>query len=651
VAQLGVQAAEALEHAHQLGIVHRDIKPGNLLVEHAPVPLGEQAGAEGLRLWVTDFGLAHCRSQAGLMLTGDLVGTLGYMSPEQALARRAAIDHRTDVYALGVTLYELLTLEPAFPGHDRAELLRQIAFAEPRPPRQLNKAVPRELETIVLKAMEKDPGIRYATAQELADDLRRFLKDEPIRARRPTPLQRARKWARRHRPVAGAAVAVLVVAGLLGAAEGWRLLRQRSATAEQVNLALKQAAVLQEQQRWREALAACQRGEALLASGGGDAGLHHRVQELGKELQMAVQLDDLRVQRDYYLNEGFKVGNARAAGAYARVFEGYGIDVLGGPPEEVAAAIQGRGIRAQLVAALDDWILVPDAGVRERVRAVAELADPDAWRNRMRRAVVANDRRALEGLADSPVVADLPPASAYLLAQALGGVGAGPKAVRVLAAVQRRHPQDFWLNFQLGCQYLWGAGVPSRPGEAAGFLRAALVAHPDDAVVYTYLGIALPGDEHLDEVVALNRKAIEVAPTYYSAHVNLANALTKQEKYAEAEAEYRVALRLGPDSPEVHAGLGDTLRHQAKLAEAVTEYRAALRRRPDFVTAHNNLGLALRDQGQMAEAEAEYRAAALAAVVGRRRADLEEGGPRRHRGQRAGVLEVRAALVRPVASG
>src|SRR5439155_21711097 len=137
----------------------------------------------------------------GLTLTGDLVGTLRYMSPEQALARRDVVDHRTDIYSLGVTLYELLTLAPACTGSDRQELLRQIASEEPRLPRRLNNAIPAELETIVGKAIEKNPGDRYGTAQELADDLRRFLEDKPIRARRPSWLEQARKWARRHRPV------------------------------------------------------------------------------------------------------------------------------------------------------------------------------------------------------------------------------------------------------------------------------------------------------------------------------------------------------------------------------------------------------------------------------------------------------------------
>jgi serine/threonine protein kinase/uncharacterized protein HemY len=203
VARLGAQAAEALEHAHQLGVVHRDIKPDNLLVD-------AQA-----HLWVTDFGLAYVLGEAQLTLTGDVVGTLRYMSPEQALARRAQLDHRTDIYSLGATLYELLALEPAFPGRDRQELLRQIATEPPRPLRRLGPAIPADLETIVLKAMSKEPEGRYATAQELADDLRRFLEDKPIKAQRPGLGQRAARWARRHRAVVACAAIVLVIASVV----------------------------------------------------------------------------------------------------------------------------------------------------------------------------------------------------------------------------------------------------------------------------------------------------------------------------------------------------------------------------------------------------------------------------------------------------
>jgi WD40 repeat protein/serine/threonine protein kinase/tetratricopeptide (TPR) repeat protein len=240
VARLGIEAAEALEHAHQLGVVHRDVKPANLLVD-----------ARG-HLWVTDFGLAQVQTQAGLTLTGDLVGTLRYMSPEQALAKRVPIDHRTDVYSLGATLYELLALEPALPGGDRQELLRQIAFEEPKPPRRLNPVVPADLETIVLKAMEKNPADRYGTAQDLADDLRRYLDEKPIRARPATLWQRAKKWARRHKPVLAVALAVAGVA-LLGLAVASGLFAVRL-KAENDKVVAQEAQTKRENERFRHTL-------------------------------------------------------------------------------------------------------------------------------------------------------------------------------------------------------------------------------------------------------------------------------------------------------------------------------------------------------------------------------------------------------------
>jgi serine/threonine protein kinase len=198
-ARLALQAAEALHHAHQQGVVHRDLKPANLMVDAAG------------KLWVTDFGLAQVRNDPRLTTTGALIGTLRYMSPEQASGEQP-VDHRTDVYSLGATFYELLALRPAFDGRDRAALLCQIAVDEPPPLRRVNPAIPTDLETIVAKAMAKAPADRYATAQALADDLRRFLDDKPILARRPSLLDKTYKWARRRRGLVLSAVALLLLA-------------------------------------------------------------------------------------------------------------------------------------------------------------------------------------------------------------------------------------------------------------------------------------------------------------------------------------------------------------------------------------------------------------------------------------------------------
>ncbi len=149
------------------------------------------------------------------------------MSPEQAVGNRIVLDHRTDIYSLGVTLYELLTLEPVFAGSDRADLLRRIIEDEPRSIQAIEPSIPVELETIVLKALAKAPVDRYATAQELADDLKRFLNDEPIQARRPTPLERVTKWARRHRGLVISTILLLATATAGLAASTLLLLRRR----------------------------------------------------------------------------------------------------------------------------------------------------------------------------------------------------------------------------------------------------------------------------------------------------------------------------------------------------------------------------------------------------------------------------------------
>ena len=155
--------------------------------------------------------MARIETGAGVTMTGDILGTLRYMSPEQVLANRMIIDHRTDVYSLGATLYELLTLQPMWSGDNKAELIRQISFEEPLRPQKMNPAIPADLETIVLKAISKNPDDRYETAQAFADDLQCLLDHKPISARRPTMVQRLNKWTRRHPTLVAAALLILLI--------------------------------------------------------------------------------------------------------------------------------------------------------------------------------------------------------------------------------------------------------------------------------------------------------------------------------------------------------------------------------------------------------------------------------------------------------
>jgi len=231
VAALGVQAAEALDSAHGQAVVHRDVKPANLLLDRQGV------------LWVTDFGLARIPGDVGLTLSGDMMGTLRYMSPEQAEGRQTLVDRRTDIYALGATLYELLTLRPAVPGCARRDVVRQIVEEDPVSIRRLNPAVPGDLATVVAKAMNKNPADRYETAQLFADDLKRFLEGRSITARPTGPVERIWRWCRR-RPLPAALVGCLfasLVAGIAGVAWSWREAVYQKNLLTQANTALRVA--------------------------------------------------------------------------------------------------------------------------------------------------------------------------------------------------------------------------------------------------------------------------------------------------------------------------------------------------------------------------------------------------------------------------
>lgn len=225
VAELGIQAAEALEHAHQRGVIHRDIKPANLMIDGS------------VQLYVTDFGLAQMEQSTGVTMTGDLIGTLRYMSPEQALGKRVSVDHRTDIYALGVSLYELLTTKPAFDEKSRAGLIKQIAFEEPKKLSQLDGSIPRDLETIIHKAIAKNPDERYLSAQELADDLRAFIESRPIVAKPPTWADIGKKWAFRNQGYVLAGCLFLLMATIGSLAGAILVNRQKNEAVRQRKIA------------------------------------------------------------------------------------------------------------------------------------------------------------------------------------------------------------------------------------------------------------------------------------------------------------------------------------------------------------------------------------------------------------------------------
>jgi tetratricopeptide (TPR) repeat protein len=562
VANLGVQAAEALDFAHELGVVHRDIKPANLLVD-----------AHG-QLWITDFGLAYCQGNPGLTMTGDMVGTLRYMSPEQALAKRGQVDHHTDIYSLGLTLYELLTLEPAFSGQDRQELLQQIALEEPRSPRRLNQAIPVELETIVLKAMAKNPAERYASAQELADDLKRFLEDKPIRARRPTLLERATKWSRRHRSavvsvvVAAVVLLVLVVIGMVfSAGLIWREQARAEARSQQARRAvdemytevaeqwLDQEPHMEEVQR-RFLLKALQFYEEFAA-------------DLGKEPHWG----------PVHHHPPAAVRLARAT-AYRRV--GDIQQKLGAPAKAEDAYRQAITLSRQLA---EDSPTEPKyrdllAGCQHKLGLHFSQAKQFQEAERAYREAVALREK---------LVAESPNSLEYQcdLAASLGNLG------RVLHS--RGRPDDTEAAYRRALDLL-NKLVGRRPEESKyqDQLGAAL---NNLAELLGGRGDAAQDRRLLEQAVRHQRAALQAGPRHAIYRIHLANQLTRLgrtlmrlEEYAEAEKAYRqaIALRenLAEDFPKVpdyrrdlagnYDELGDLLDMTSQVAEAETAYRRTL---------------------------------------------------------------------------
>jgi tetratricopeptide (TPR) repeat protein len=600
VARWGVQAAEALDYAHQVGVVHRDVKPGNLLLE--------QRG----QLWVTDFGLARIQSEASLTATGDLVGTLRYMSPEQALAKRVPIDHRTDVYSLGATLHELLTLRPVFDGADRQELLRQIAFDEPAPPRRLERAVPAELETIVLKALEKSPQDRYGTAQELADDLRRWLEDRTIRARRPSVPQRLRKLARRHRAAVNAAAACLLVALAVTAGSiGW-VVRDREArrhdAVRRAEEALRSADASVEKENWPEGLRAVEQAEGFLAGFEDETVLRVRVRQLRRDVEMGGRLQEARL-RMADVRDGYFDAEAADA-AYTAAFREYGLDVDGLAPQAAAEQIGAAPVHRQLVAALDDWAYIRQGlkaeGVKHRL-AVARAVDPDAGRNRLRDALEGKDAKALEEAVASDRADEWPAPTLVLLGDLAAGTPSGERVATLLGQAQQRDPGNFWINETLG-NLLNGLRAP-RLQEAIRFLSVAVALRPESPGARINLARALADTGRLDEAIVECREAIRLKKDYAEAHYSLGNALRARGRTDEAIAEFREAIRIKKDYAEAHGNLGAALFAKGRPDEAIAECRKVVRLKPDLAAAHNNLGAVLTESGFPDEGIKEFREA------------------------------------------
>jgi serine/threonine-protein kinase len=608
--------AQAIGYAHDHGVVHRDLKPANVLFS------GAAEGTDKREIRVTDFGIAKVLPEQGIAETGmtqtnEILGTPAYMAPEQASGKAKLICPATDVYAIGAILYELLTGRPPFQGANSLDTLMQAMWQDPVPVRLLVPRLPRDLETICLKCLHKDPARRYATATDLADDIRRFEKGEPIVARPTGIAERTTKWTRRHPAIVVSVVAAMLAVTILIRA-AFVMLSQRASTVAAVEEDLREVITSQQKSEWQRARDALDRANLRLA--GHDYGdLRHRLGLARRDSDLASRFDAIWLDHQKHLADTDAA--ELASGGYQDAFRNAGVGTLQEPAPAVAARVRNSNIRATVVAALDDWsTCAAEESLRGWVLDVARDSDidPDGWRSRTR--AVWNDGPKLSsvtkvftgsfGPAERAKLADEP--AAFLLALDLRLSHFHVERTKLLSRVQQTHPFDFFVNVRLGDQLMQERHSVEdiQPVEAIGFYEAALAVHPDFPLVRSNLALALQAMGQFDQAIDQYNQAIRFEPKNFLLHGNLGVALGKVGRYDEAIAEFEECIRDNPTRSMSYLNLGYALLLLGRNSEALDTLHQALAKNPDDherALALANLRLVLTRMGRSAEADSLWR--------------------------------------------
>jgi serine/threonine-protein kinase len=604
-AELVAILASAVQFAHQSGFIHRDLKPVNILLTPEGTPK------------ITDFGLVRSIEEGTeVTQTGARLGTPSYMAPEQAVGDVNAVGPPADIYALGAVLYEMLTGRPPLEGQSASETVQKVITEDPRPPSTWNRKVPRDLETICLKCLHKAAARRYASAQDLADDLHRFLDGKPVLARPVGLLERAVKWVRR-RPVAALLIGVVAVA--LGVAAGagiWlrqqeldrqkaQALRQQQAR-EVLEAILGRIDTFRQEERWHDAqstftLASARRLEA------NSPDLEERFKQAEADFQVAASFEAVR-ENVPRRPEGL-IDYPQWAADFQGAFEFAGLQI-DEDAEAVAARIRTSAIRAQMVAAFEDRAFVAymlkDGLLTKQLLRIARLADPEpVWRDRFRNADTWKDRKQLRQLAMDVFTSSPAPSphQVALLGVLLRFNGERNEGTHLLAEACRRQPKNFWVNREMGFALV----LEQRWLEAAGFYRVAVAQRPDNAGAQDGLGYALANAGQIDDAIAAYRRAVELAPKGVNHQSRLVNALGDAGYWKDAAAACRGALEIDPANYRTPQGLGVHYLMQERFDDALPLIRKAAAIAPDDAVTRVNLIGAYMGLARYEEAAKECR--------------------------------------------
>lgn len=538
-AEMLVVLARAVQSAHDGGIVHRDIKPANILLTVEGVPK------------ISDFGLARrVDIEQGLTVTGAKIGTPSYMAPEQISG--GAIGPAVDVFALGALLYEMLTGRPPFRGDSLSETERRLTSEEPESPSRVNKKVPRDLETICLKCLQKAPQQRYGSAAELADDLERFLRYEPIQARPATPLERTARWIRRNPAWSAMIVMGIAIVGLLtyDAMEELASTAARNAEKKRLTARLESGIELERQGHYAEA-------RALLGElgDGGHADLRQRIDRAVANLDLIEELDLIELDRVSIANgSSTPLSNKPALDQrYAAVFASTGVGSDKDSAAIVAHRISGSDIQPTLIAALDDWAAcASDAKRRDWLLEVARRADPDpsGWRDRARDPATWNDRQVLQSLADS---FSHNSSSIQLLCALCDRLdAAGAESIAFRKQVQKLHSDNYLANVSLA-----NALRERDPAAAVRFYQAALAVEPKAVLARNNFGVALWQAGQLEEAIDQLQLALQSNPQLAVAHYNLELAYGQIGESRRAIDCFERTIALEPNHAAASIALGE----------------------------------------------------------------------------------------------